>query len=465
MESHIHEIATNYLQRAKDAQKYLVRLTQSEVDRLAYACGRVVHENAEILAQSAVDETGIGNVADKILKKRAKAEATWMEIRDKKTVGIIRRDFDKRMIYYADPVGVVAGIAPCTNPVATAMFYAMICLKTRNSLILSPHPKAVQTTALTVRLMREALRFAKLPDAVIQIIDEPQLSGSQNLALATHVMGIANMVIATGGPRLVDAAYHSGTPAYGVGAGNTPVYIHPSADIAAAVEKIISGRSFDNGIICASEQHLLVPYEIYDEVERQLSRAGAYVVSDEKAQLSEVLFEEDGHIKSRFIGHSAASIAEAAGLRAPASCRVLVVPIDASAIGQDPYSAEKLCPILSIVRTKTHTEALDIAERLLNYQVKGHSAAIHIDDKRCEADLLSFAERMPATHIIVNMPSATSSGGSKFNWLTPSTTLGCGAYGGTMPMESINLSVKQLINYKAVAMPLAESRIPEGIFA
>jgi len=466
MDTSIRAIAKSYIQKAKIAQERLNCLTQQEVNQLAYQCAKAVHNNAEILAEIAVQETGLGNVRDKTIKNRAKAEATWAEIKDRRTVGIIRRDEDKRMIYYADPVGVVAGVAPCTNPIVTAMFYTMICLKTRNSLVIAPHPKAVNATKLTVQLMLEALEFAQLPPHIIQILDESQLSGAESLQLASEVMSMANMVVATGGPKLVDVAYHSGTPAYGVGAGNTPVYIHPSCDASLAIEKVVTGRSFDNGIICASEQHLISPREIHDEIISALKNSGAYVVHDtaERDRLLTTIFNEQGHLKSRFVGKPAAYIAYEAGLHAAGDCRILVVPVKSEHIGQDPFSAEKLCPILSWFSVDHYSEGLDIAESLLNYQGKGHSAAIHIDEKSCELDLLAYSERMPVTHIIVNMASATSAGGSRYNWMTPSTTLGCGAYGGTMPMESINLSVKQLINYKAVAMPLNTSRIPEGVF-
>jgi succinate-semialdehyde dehydrogenase len=466
METSIREIARTYIKRAKVAQLQLRHLTQQQVDDLAYRCGKAVYDHAELLAQRAVDETGIGNVRDKTIKNRAKAEAIWAEIKDRRTVGIIRRDEQKRMIYYADPVGVVAGVAPCTNPIVTAMFYSMICLKTRNCLVVAPHPKARNATHMTVQLMLDSLAHIGLPTDIIQVLDEPQLSGTESLQLASEVMSQADMIIATGGPKLVDVAYHSGTPAYGVGAGNTPVYIHPSCDVELAIEKVISGRSFDNGIICASEQHLISPEEIKERMVEALAKSGAYLVADadERERLIATLFDAQGHMKAEFIGKPAAYVALRAEIPAPQDCRTLVVPVDAAHIGKDPFSAEKLCPILSWFSVDHYHEGLDIAESLLNYQGKGHSAAIHIDEVTCEADLLAWSARMPVTHIIVNMASATSAGGSRYNWMTPSTTLGCGAYGGTMPMESINLSVKQLINYKAVAMPLATSRIPENVF-
>ncbi len=467
MESPIRQTARSYIKRAKTAQIALHRLSQEEVDEIAFRCGKAVHDHAERLAEIAVQETGLGNVRDKIIKNRAKAEATWTEIKDRRTVGIIKRDDTKRMIYYADPVGVVAGVAPCTNPIVTAMFYTMICLKTRNSLVIAPHPKALKATQLTVQFMLEALAFARLPRDIVQVLDEQQLSSAEALELASEVMSMANMVVATGGPKLVDVAYHSGTPAYGVGAGNTPVYIHPSCDTASAIEKVVTGRCFDNGIICASEQHLISPREIHSEVTSALQNSGAYIVNDpvERQRLIGIIFEEKGHLKAKFVGKPAAFIAQEAGLAHAEEIRILVVPVQRDDIGQDPFSAEKLCPILSWFSVDCYEEGLSIAEKLLNYQGKGHSAAIHIDEHEQERDLLTFSERMPVTHIIVNMASATSAGGSRFNWMTPSTTLGCGAYGGTMPMESINLSVKQLINYKAVAMPLTTSRIAEGIFA
>ncbi len=466
MDTSIREIAKTYIKRAKAAQLHLQHLSQEEVNDLAYHCGKTVHDNAEMLAEIAVQETGLGNVRDKTIKNRAKAEAVWAEIKDKRTVGIIKRDEQKRMIYYADPVGVVAGVAPCTNPIVTAMFYTMICLKTRNSLVIAPHPKARNATRLTVQMMLESLSYAGLPADIIQVLDEPQLTGAASLELASEVMSQANMIIATGGPKLVDVAYHSGTPAYGVGAGNTPVYIHPSCNVELAIEKVVSGRSFDNGIICASEQHLISPAEINELMTQALQKSRAYIVAndEERQRLMTTLFNDQGHMKPEFVGKPAAYVARKAELPVTDDCRVLVVPVDAQDIGRDPFSAEKLCPVLSWFSVDHYHEGLDIAESLLNYQGKGHSAAIHIDEANCEVDLLAYSARMPVTHIIVNMASATSAGGSRYNWMTPSTTLGCGAYGGTMPMESINLSVKQLINYKAVAMPLSTSRIPENVF-
>ena len=467
MEINSYDISQSYIHRAQIAQLSINKLHQAEVDQLAYCCGQTIYNHAPLLAQRAVDETGLGNVADKIAKKRSKAETTWNEIKDKKTVGIIRRDYEKRMIVYGEPVGVIAGVAPCTNPIATAMFYAMICLKTRNALILSPHPKAIECTKLAVDLMRASIAFAKLPDDIIQVIEEPQLNHHQTLDLTSQIMSQADMVIATGGPKLVEVAYQCGRPAYGVGAGNTPVYLHHSVDVRSALEKIISGRAFDNGIICASEQHLLVPRPMVPQLQAVADELGAYIVQDpdEIERLNAGILDSRQHLRPEFIGKSIQTIAQEVGLPIKKHIKVLIVALNREDIGVSYYSGEKLCPILSLLVVDSHGEAISCANQLLDFQGRGHSAAIHIDEHNHEEDLLSFASAMPATHIIVNMPAATSSGGSRFNWLTPSSTLGCGAYGKTMPMETINLTVKQLINYKAVAMPLERSRIPEAIFA
>lgn len=467
MESNNYQRSQSYIHRAQTAQHFLYRLNQEEVDHLAYCCGKTVHINAPLLAQKAVDETGLGNIPDKIAKKRGKAETTWNEIKDKKTVGIIRMDAEKRLIVFGEPVGVIAGVAPCTNPIATAMFYTMICLKTRNALILSPHPKAIECTKFAVDLMRASIAYAKLPDDIIQVIEEPQLNQLQTLELTSLVMSQADMVIATGGPKLVDAAYHCGRPAYGVGAGNTPVYLHPSADVRSALTKIISGRAFDNGIICASEQHLLVPRPMMARLKSVADELGAYIIEDpaEMDRLNAGILDSSQHLRAEFIGKSIQTIAQQIGLPVKKHIKVLIVSLNPEDIGVSYYSGEKLCPILSLLVVDSHRQAIFCANRLLDFQGRGHSAAIHIDEYNHEEELLSFAAAVPATHIIVNMPAATSSGGSCFNWLTPSSTLGCGAYGKTMPMDTINLTVKQLINYKAVAMPLEQSRIPDAIFA
>jgi succinate-semialdehyde dehydrogenase len=463
----IEEISDDFIGRAREAQRQLAVLTQQEVDSLAFSCGRAVHAHAEYLARLAVDETGMGNVEDKKLKKCSKAETTWFEIKDQKTVGIVSRDVQRRLVYYADPIGVVAGVAPCTNPVATAMYYAMICLKTRNSLLVCPHPRSIQTTLDTVRMMKTEMKSLGVPEHAVQVVFDPLLHSKERIHLVSKIMEKSDLVIATGGPKLVEAAYHCGKPAYGVGAGNTPVVIHPSAEEQTAVRKILEGRCFDNGIICASEQHVIALRSQKESLEAEFERHGAYVVKNisEQRHFEEILFDPvSNHLRPEFIGIDCSKIARRLGIFGADSVRCIVFPLAIDEIAKSPLSGEKMAPLLSFITVADYNEAISVANRLLDIEGKGHTAAIHIDELSFENDLMQFAASMPATHIIVNMAAAKSSGGSRFNGLTASTTLGCGAYGGTMPMETINLTVKQLLNYKAVSMPLAVSRIPEDVF-
>ena len=463
----VSEIVQTYVRRAKAASYELLGLNQENVNELAYRCAKAVHKNAEFIARLAVEETGMGNVHDKILKKKSKSETAWIEIKDKKTVGVVWENTEKRLAYFADPIGVIAGVAPCTNPAATAMFYSMICLKTRNALLICPHPRAVKTTLETVRLMKEEMACAGYPEHAIQVVFDADLHSNERFQLTTLAMGQADMVIATGGPKLVELAYQSGKPAYGVGAGNTPVIVHPSANVATAVKKILEGRCFDNGIICASEQHIIFQKEQEAALRNELQQQGAYILDnpDEQKRFEAILFNSaTHHLNAEFVGQSAEVLADAVGIRRSTPIRCFVFPIEPADLRTSPLAGEKMAPILSFIKVGSFDESIAIANRLLAIEGRGHSAAIHIEDAEHSRDLLKFAERMPATHLIVNMPAATSSGGSRYNWLTPSTTLGCGSYGGTMPMESINLSVKQLLNYKAIAMPLAVSRIPEEVF-
>ena len=463
----IDAAAAAYIDRAKEALYIMKQFTQEQVDAIAHEYALTIYDQAEEWSRLSVEETGLGNVPDKVLKKKVKAEQIWHAIKDKKTVGVIGHDYEKRMMTIAEPIGVVAGIAPCTNPVVTAMSYALLAIKTRNALIVSPHPRASNVTRIAIDAMIAAGRPHNLPRFANQVLGADGHEGVDMRALSRSIMSKADMVVATGGPGVVKVAYGSGTPAYGVGAGNTPVIVHESADLAGAAKKIIDGRAFDNGIICASEQHLIVAREEAGEFRGLLEDNGAYFVEDagELARLKETLVDADGRFQTKAIGKAAGVIAGWAGLEAPDGVRVLVVHADAGDIGKDAYSGEKMFPMLTFYTYDDFTDAVEMADDLLRYQGKGHTAGIHIDDDRfrCQKDLMQWAFKMPATHLMVNQPTATSAGGSKFNWMTASTTLGCGSYGGTTPLETINLSVKQLLNYKIVSMPLTAPRLTDHL--
>lgn len=454
-------LADTLVAKARRGAELLRSFSQGEVDAICHEFALVTYERAEEWARLAVAETGLGNVADKIKKKRSKSEQIWNQVKDEKTVGVIEHDHDKRLMKIAEPVGVVAGVAPCTNPVVTAMSYAILCIKTRNALIVSPHPRAEQVTRLAVSAMIERGAARGLPREAIQVLSGDGLSGGQFLELSRDVMTKSNMVVATGGPSVVNVAYRSGTPAYGVGAGNTPVIIHPSADLGDAARKIIEGRCFDNGIICASEQSVIVPNELFAKFQSNLVENGTrWIEGPEVGILESLILEDPEHFNPSVFGKSAREICHLAGLSCAEDVRTLAVEREPSLIGKDVLSGEKLFPLLTLYRAPSFNVAVDLARLLLEFQGAGHTAVLHIEDNGFlnKRDLQQWSLAMPATHLIINQASATSAGGSKMNWMTASTTLGCGSYGGTTPMESVNLSVKQLLNFKVLCMPLPRPR-------
>ena len=459
--SNLNKLADSYLHNAHSALAILRNFSQEMVDHIAHEYALVVYNQAERWAKDAVEESRLGNIPDKITKKRSKSEGIWNELKDIKTVGIIEHDPERRLLKIAEPVGVVAGVCPCTNPVVTAMSYAMLAIKSRNALIISAHPRSAKVTAAVVEAMLAAGKEYDLPQNAIQVITKsyPELD---TLALSRAIMCKANMIIATGGANIVKVAYESGTPAYGVGAGNAPVIVHPSANITDAAKKIVNGRKFDNGIICASEQNLIVHRDIAARMREELEANGCYFVEDEVelAQLKEILIDEKGHFNKDYIGQSAKHIAQHAGIAVADDMKVLVVYANSEQIGKDPYSGEKMFPMLTFFAYQDFADAVLWSNELLGYEGKGHTAGLHIANNSLQNEkaLHYWAHTVSATHLIVNQSTATSAGGSKFNWLTASTTLGCGTYGGTMPMEGINLSVKNLLNYKAVTLPLDAPR-------
>ena len=457
----IDSVADEYIQKAHQALAILSHFTQDQVDAIAYDYALVVYNKAEKWSRDTVEESKIGNVPDKILKKRNKAESIWNEIKNEKTVGVIEHDEDRHIIKIAEPLGIVAGICPCTNPVVTLMNYALLAIKTRNALIISAHPRSAKVTKAVAKEMLDVGSSYGLPPTAIQAL-EKKYDGIDMLALSRAVMKRANLIVATGGPSIVKIAYESGTPAYGVGAGNTPVIVHHSADLADAARKIIIGRSFDNGIICASEQHLIVSNQVAVEMRKELEANGAYFLDSKEdlRKIKKVLSGEDGHFDPDIIGKSAKHIAEKAGISVPDDVRAFVMYAWANEIGKDIFSGEKMFPLLTYYTYDRFEDAVKWSNQLLCFQGKGHTAGIHMANScfQNEKHMMLWANETLATHLIVNQSTATSAGGNKFNWITASTTLGCGAYGGTTPMETINLSVKQMLNYKIVAMSLSEPR-------
>lgn len=444
------------LERAEKALKELESFSQLQVDRIVKAIARAVHENAEMLAEEAVAETGMGNVADKIIKNRTKSELIYHSLRYEKTVGIIEDNPVQGLMTIAEPVGIVAAIIPCTNPTVTAMSNAMFCIKTRNPIIIAPHPRSKHVTAHTVKLIQEACKPLGLPSGAIQILMDASREDIQTL------MHNSNYILATGGSGMVKAAYSSGKPSLGVGAGNVPCVIHSSANIEQSVSDIIRSKTFDNGLICASEQAVIVTRDISGQVWDEFKRQGAFVTNvREKLLLQQAAFGDDGHVLPNVIGQSAVKIARFAGISLPEHVDIKLFLVPTEGIGSEyPFSSEKMSPILAFYITPDFERSIEFASRLLHFQGAGHTASIHTNDRE---SALQFAHKMKASRVLVNQPAATSSGGARHNRLTPTTTLGCGSWGGNITSD--NITAHHLINKKRVAFRVRVPIETENIFS
>jgi succinate-semialdehyde dehydrogenase len=442
----------NMISTARSVLPSMYEKTQGDVDEITRVIGRVVHDNAELLATMAVEETRMGNVPDKITKCYAKSELIWGDLKHRKTVGIISEDPASGIVEIAEPVGVVAALIPTTNPAVTAMSNAMFAIKGRNTIILSPHPRALKTIQTTVDLMNKVGGEVGLPDNAIQLIKEPSVSATGEL------MANVDVVLATGGGAMVKAAYSSGKPSFGVGPGNVPVVIHESADIDEAVRCIILGKSYDNGLICASEQAVFASRDQLNTVKESFTKQGAHIVSDtEKDRLRELMWI-DGHLNPDVIGKSAVHIAKAAGIDVSDEVKVLLVP--ERGISKDNiFSKEKLSPVLALYEYSDFEEATERAVAILNNGGLGHTAGLHAHDD----DIAKrFAMRMPASRVLVNQSTATNAGGSRENGLVPTTTMGCGSWGNNATTN--NVTVDQVINIKRLAFKHAHLRDTSKIF-
>lgn len=443
------------MENARKAARELEGFSQEQVDAIVRELGYVVYENAEPLAKMAVEETEMGDYNSKVLKNKSKSENIQYFLKGMKSVGVINRDEEKGLYEVAEPVGVVAAIIPCTNPTVTAMSNSMFAIKGRNPVIVAPHPRATKTTVKTVEMMVEAAKKVGLPENAIQVIRQPSKELSQEL------MASVDVILATGGPGMVKAAYSSGKPSYGVGAGNVPCAIHSSANIEQAVSDILVSKKFDNGLICSSEQTVIVTKDIADQVAAEFEKQGAYIVSpEEKAKLKEVAFPGDSvHPSPEVIGQYARDIAKKAGITVPEGKDGVLITRICEIGAADPFSGEKMCPILALYVTNTFEETIDAARRILEYQGTGHTADIHTQDMSV---VEPYALAMKASRVLVNQPSATSAGGSKVNSLLPTTTLGCGSWGNNASTDNIN--VKHVINIKRIAFKLATAKDTSSAF-
>ncbi|MFA5636270.1 MAG: aldehyde dehydrogenase family protein [Anaerovoracaceae bacterium] len=438
-----------YIQRARDAQAVLESYTQSQVDHLVMAIAKTVYDNAEYLAELAIAETGMGVLADKIAKNKGKASVIWNSLKDKKSVGIIERDEEAGIVKVAKPMGVVAAITPMTNPTVTPMSNAMFAVKGRNAIIITPHHKSIRSSTEAVNMINSELAKLGAPENLIQILDQQSRVNTRTL------ISSADVVIATGGAGMVTAAYSSGKPALGVGAGNVQCIIDRDVNFAEAVPKIIAGRIFDNGIICSGEQSAIVPADKYEEILDEFRKNGAYVVTarEEKEAFRNAIFTE-GAINRHAVGQSVQTIAGMAGVEVPADCKVII--IEAEGVGEEEVLAkEKMCPVLAIFPYDDFNEAVEIAKANLELEGKGHSAAIHSNNR---ANIEYAAEQISVSRFVINQTCATSAGGSFFNGLAPTNTLGCGSWGHNSISE--NLDYKHLINVSRIAYFRPENPVP-----
>ena len=435
---------TKRIQELKEAQKIFATYTQEQVDEI-FRQAALAANNARIkLAKMAVEETGMGIVEDKVIKNHFAAEYIYNQYKDMKTCGVLEEDKTFGVTKIAEPIGVIAAIVPTTNPTSTAIFKTLIALKTRNAIIISPHPRAKKATIAAAKVVLDAAVKAGAPEGIIGWIDEPSVE------LSGNVMRESDIILATGGPAMVKAAYSSGRPALGVGAGNTPAIIDETAHIKMAVNSILLSKTFDNGVICASEQSIVVLEEVYDEVKKELADRGAYILKGEEIdKVRKVILNDRGGLNADMVGQSAYKIAQMAGVNVPESAKVLVGEVTSFEL-EEPFSHEKLSPVLAMYKAKSFEEALDKADRLIELGGMGHTSILYTDQIKSKDRILTFGERMKTARTLINMPAAQGAIGDLFNFkLAPSLTLGCGSWGGNSVSE--NVGPKHLINIKSIA--------------
>ena len=446
------------MKELREAQREFATYSQEQVDKIFYEVAMAANKERFSLAKMAVEETGMGVLEDKVIKNHYAAEYIYNAYKDTKTCGVIEEDniFGIRKI--AEPIGVIAAVIPTTNPTSTAIFKILLALKTRNAIIISPHPRAKDCTNYTAKFLLETAVKAGAPKNIIGWIDVPSLE------LTNEVMHEADIILATGGPGMVKSAYSSGKPAIGVGAGNTPVIIDETADIKMAVNSIIHSKTFDNGMICASEQSVTVMESIYNEVKKEFAYRGCYFLKKDELNKVRKTIIVGGSLNAKIVGQSAFKIAEMAGVSVPESTKILIGEVESVDISEE-FAHEKLSPVFAMYKAKTFDEAIAKAERLVADGGYGHTSAIYIDVN--EKEKLAIHERaMKTCRILVNTPAAHGGIGDLYNFkLAPSLTLGCGSWGGNSVSE--NVGVKHLINIKTVAQRRENMlwlRTPEKVY-
>ena len=433
------------VQKVKEAQKIYAKFTQEQVDAIFKAAATAADKARIPLAKMAVEETGMGIVEDKIIKNHFASEYIYNKHKNAKTCGVIKQDKINGTEIVAEPLGILAGIIPTTNPTSTAIFKSLISLKTRNAIIFSPHPRAKKSTIAAAKLVLEAAVKAGAPENIIGWIDAPSMELSDALLHHPDI----SCILATGGPGMVKAAYSSGKPALGVGPGNVPAVIDETADIKMAVSSVLMSKTFDNGMICASEQSVIIVKDVYDEVKKEFEYRGAYILSsDEEQKISKIILTPQGTVNPAIVGQSAYTIAKMADINVPEDTKVLVGEETSTAV-ENPFAHEKLSPLLAMYKAEDFENAVDIAHDLVILGGAGHSSALYTDERTKER-INYFAEKIPTCRLLINTPSSQGGIGDLYNFkLEPSLTLGCGSWGGNS--ISGNVGVEHLLNYKTVA--------------
>lgn len=445
----ITEYVSDIINKGRKAQQAFEAYNQEQVDQVVRAVGKAVYDNGEELARMAVDETGMGNYEDKVMKNKGKAMAVWNYLKGKKSVGILQYFEEEGIVEVGKPIGIIGAVTPVTNPVMTPMHNAMIALKGRNAIVICPHPSGKKCGTKTVEYINQYLKELGAPENLVQVIPEPTLD------LSNLIMKMTDVCISTGGPGMVKVAYSSGKPAFGVGAGNNQCLIDEDANIKDAVPKIIRGRIYDNGVLCTCEQSIICPESRYDEIIGEFLAQGAYYVAapDEVAALRNKVFPE-GALNKGCVGLSAEKLADAAGIKVDPSTKVLIVKADGPGRA-DPFAKEKLFPLLAAYTYKTWEEGVGIVNANLDYEGKGHSMVIHSFNKE---HIEYAAENIPVSRFLVNGIGSSGLGGAYTNGLAPTGTLGCGSWGNNSLSE--NLSYRHLINISRIAYTNPNAHIP-----
>lgn len=447
------------IEKTRKAQREFATFSQEKVDEIFRQASLAANKARIDLAELAVSETGMGILEDKVIKNHYASEYIYNQYKNMKTCGVIERDESFGITKIAEPIGVVAAVIPTTNPTSTAIFKALICLKTRNGIIFSPHPRAKKATIAAAKVVLDAAVKAGAPKDIISWIDEPSVELSQTL------MRECDLTLATGGPGMVKAAYSSGKPAIGVGAGNVPAIIDETADLKMAVSSILLSKTFDNGVICASEQTVLVVDSVYEEVKKEFEYRGAYFLKGKELDKVRKVILVNGALNANIVGQPACKIAQLAGFTVPKDTKVLIGEVESVEL-EEPFSHEKLSPILGMYKTKTFEEALKKAERLVELGGYGHTSSFYTDVKKSKDRVELFGKTMKTGRTLINTPSTQGGIGDLYNFkMVPSLTLGCGSWGGNSVSE--NVGPKHLLNIKSVAERRENMlwfRVPEKLY-